>query len=66
MKQDNMKAAEPLFDYISPSLEYQIKRLKIRPINKPIHRPSERDKIAQVPSEWKQLELLSENGKNDH
>jgi adenine-specific DNA-methyltransferase len=32
-------------------------RLKIRPINKPIHVPSKRDKIAQVPKEWKQLEI---------
>lgn len=26
--------------------------LKIRPIDKPIHKPSERDKIAQMPEEW--------------
>jgi adenine-specific DNA-methyltransferase len=34
--------------------------LKIRPINKPIHIPSENDKVAKVPKEWLQLEL---NGK---
>ncbi len=27
--------------------------LKLRPINKPIHKPSKKDKIAQVPKEWK-------------
>lgn len=26
--------------------------LKIRPINKPIHKPSPRDKIARIPKEW--------------
>jgi adenine-specific DNA-methyltransferase len=26
--------------------------LKIRPINKPIHKPSPKDKIAQIPDEW--------------
>lgn len=31
--------------------------LKLRPINKPIHKPSKKDKIAQVPEEWKQLNL---------
>lgn len=29
--------------------------LKIRPINKPIHIPSKNDKVAQIPSEWLQL-----------
>ncbi|MDR2586303.1 MAG: site-specific DNA-methyltransferase, partial [Prevotellaceae bacterium] len=32
--------------------------LKIRPITQPIHSPSERDKIAQFPMEWKQLAML--------
>jgi adenine-specific DNA-methyltransferase len=31
--------------------------LKIRPINKPIHKPSGNDKVSQVPKEWLQLEL---------
>jgi len=31
--------------------------LKIRPINKPIHKPSGNDKVSQVPKEWMQLEL---------
>lgn len=31
--------------------------LRIRPINKPIHKPSQNDKVAQVPKEWMQLEL---------
>jgi adenine-specific DNA-methyltransferase len=37
--------------------------LKIRPINKPIHKPSGNDKVSQVPKEWLQLELESVNGK---
>lgn len=36
-------------------------KLKIRPINKPIHIPSKNDKVAQLPSEWLQLELNSDN-----
>lgn len=32
-------------------------KLKIRPLNKPIHTPSKTDKIAQIPKEWLQLEL---------
>ena len=30
-------------------------KLKIRPINKPIHKPSKRDKVAQFPKEWTEL-----------
>jgi DNA modification methylase len=29
--------------------------LKIRPINKPVHKPSENDKVARVPKEWMKL-----------
>ncbi len=36
--------------------------LKIRPINKPIHKPSGNDKVSQFPKEWLQLELSKENG----
>lgn len=36
-------------------------RLKIRPINKAIHIPNKYDKIAQIPKEWKQLELKENN-----
>jgi adenine-specific DNA-methyltransferase len=36
--------------------------LKIRPINKPIHKPSTNDKVSQVPKEWLQLELENVNG----
>jgi len=32
-------------------------KLKIRPINKPIHIPSKNDKVAQVPTEWLSLNL---------
>jgi DNA modification methylase len=31
--------------------------LKIRPINKPIHKPSINDKVAQVPKEWFQYSI---------
>ena len=27
-------------------------KLKLRPINKPIHKPKATDKIAQIPNEW--------------
>jgi adenine-specific DNA-methyltransferase len=37
--------------------------LKIRPINKPIHKPSANDKVSQVPKEWLQLELDNVNGR---
>lgn len=36
--------------------------LKIRPIGKPIHKPSGRDKVSQVPQEWAQLDLLNGKG----
>ncbi|MBW7943403.1 MAG: site-specific DNA-methyltransferase [Candidatus Kuenenia stuttgartiensis] len=36
-------------------------RLKIRPINKPIHKPSVSDKVAQIPKEWAELDFV--NGK---
>ena len=36
-------------------------RLKTRPINKPIHKPSRNDKVAQIPKEWTQLELTESN-----
>jgi DNA modification methylase len=29
-------------------------RLKIRPLGKPVHKPSGREKVAQVPDEWKE------------
>jgi hypothetical protein len=28
-------------------------RLKIRPLGKPVHQPSGREKVSQVPEEWK-------------
>ncbi len=36
-------------------------KLKIRPINKPIHKPTRNDKVAQVPKEWVQLEIVDGN-----
>lgn len=38
-------------------------KLKIRPINKPIHKPTGKDRVSQVPKEWLQLELKNVNGK---
>ena len=38
-------------------------KLKIRPINKPIHKPTGNDKVSQIPKEWLQLELENVNGK---
>jgi DNA modification methylase len=37
--------------------------LKMRPINKPIHEPSGKDKVAQIPLEWAQMQLDSINEK---
>lgn len=37
--------------------------LKIRPINKPIHKPSINDKVSQVPKEWLLMELENLNEK---
>jgi len=34
--------------------------LKVRPINKPIHKPSKKDKVAQIPKEWEQLYIESQ------
>ena len=39
-------------------------KLKIRPINKPIHKPSGRDKVSQIPKEWLELELIDDKNGN--
>ncbi|MDD2200350.1 MAG: site-specific DNA-methyltransferase [Bacteroidales bacterium] len=44
-------------------IDFNEGKLKIRPINKPIHEPSANDKVSQVPKEWLQLELENVNGK---
>ncbi|NCU32361.1 MAG: site-specific DNA-methyltransferase, partial [Candidatus Moranbacteria bacterium] len=36
-------------------------KLKIRPINKPIHKPTGNDKVSKVPKQWLQLELNNLN-----
>lgn len=36
-------------------------KLKIRPINKPIHKPNGKDKIAQIPKEWGMLDFVNGN-----
>ncbi len=41
-------------------------RLKIRPINKPIHKPTGKDKVAQIPKEWAELAFVNGNGANGH
>ncbi len=34
-------------------------KLKIRPINKPIHKPTDKDKVAQIPKEWLELSFAN-------
>jgi hypothetical protein len=41
-------------------------KLKIRPINKPIHKPTGNDKVAKIPTEWLQFEYSNGNGTNGH
>lgn len=41
-------------------------KLKIRPINKPIHKPTGKDKVAQIPKEWAGLTFVNGNGTNGH
>lgn len=41
-------------------------KLKIRPINKPIHKPTSKDKVAQIPKEWLKLSFENGNGTNGH
>ncbi len=43
--------------------DFNVGKLKIRPINKPIHKPSGNDKVSKVPEEWLQLKLENINGK---
>lgn len=40
-------------------------KLKIRPINKPIHKPTNKDKVAQFPKEWSELSFANGNGTNE-
>ena len=39
-------------------------KLKFRPINKPIHKPSANDKVAQIPEEWLDLKEIQSTGKS--
>jgi len=39
-------------------------KLKLRPINKPIHKPKPSDKIAQMPKEWQNGLLFNDNSKH--
>lgn len=45
--------------------DYNEGNLKFRPINKPIHKPTGKDKISQIPKEWLELEQLKSNGKSN-
>ncbi len=36
-------------------------RLKIRPINKAIHTPTKKDKVAQIPEEWAEFSFVNNN-----
>ncbi len=40
--------------------------LNTRPINKPIHKPTNNDKVAKIPKEWLQLNFNSIDGTNGH
>jgi DNA modification methylase len=44
-------------------IDFKEGKLKIRPINKPIHKPSGNDKVSQIPKEWLQLGLENVNNK---
>ncbi|MGI6235866.1 MAG: DNA-methyltransferase [Christensenellales bacterium] len=44
-------------------IDFNEGKLKIRPINKPVHKPSGNDKLSQVPKEWLQLDLDNVNKK---
>lgn len=39
--------------------DFQEGRLKVRPINKPIHIPSKNDKVSSIPEEWTKLDFLA-------
>lgn len=41
-------------------------RLKIRPINKPIHKPTGKDSVTQIPKEWAELAFVNGIGTNEH
>lgn len=41
-------------------------KLKFRPINKPIHKPTGKDKIAQYPKEWAEFDFVNGNSTNGH
>ncbi len=39
-------------------------KLKLRPVNKPIHKPTGNDKVSKIPKEWLQLDINNNNGIN--
>lgn len=42
--------------------DLKVGKIKTRPINKPIHKPSGNDKVSQVPKEWLQYEIMNVKG----
>jgi adenine-specific DNA-methyltransferase len=46
--------------------EFNDGTLKIRPIDKPIHVPTGKDKVSQIPIEWHELEISGGNGREKH
>lgn len=50
-------------EYISLSKEriskFYMGELKIRQLGKPVYQPTGRERVSQIPDEWKQLDLLS-------
>lgn len=45
--------------------DFNAGNLKIRPINKPIHIPSGKDKVSQIPAEWQEFEFVNGNGNGE-
>ena len=41
-------------------------KLKIRPIDKPIHKPTIEEKIAQIPKEWGELNFITNHEMKEH
>lgn len=45
--------------------DFKSGKLKFRPIDKPIHKPTANDKVAQFPKEWLESENTKVNGKSN-
>jgi hypothetical protein len=55
-------ASEQDADYCQMAKErieqWQAGVLKVRPLGKPVHQPSGREKVSQIPDEWRQTEQM--------